>query len=222
MDLTPFADRKRAGRLLAERLAHLRDTHPLVLALPRGGVPVALEIARLLDAQLDLLLVRKLGAPGHPEFGIGAVVDGAEPHMVLNPDVMKLVRPDEEYVRQEYARQLSELERRRAAYLGQRQAPSLKGRTVVLVDDGIATGGTVRAALQGARRSDPARLVLAVPVAPRDTIESLRSECDEVVVLATPDPFIAVGRHYRDFTQVGDGEVIEMLAAGRALDQGAT
>lgn len=217
MTLALFANRTRAGRLLAERLVHLKSARPLVLALPRGGVPVALEVARLLDAELDLLLVRKLGAPGHPELGIGAVVDGATPQLVLNEEAMALLQPDPDFVRREYERQLGELERRRRAYMGSRRPAPIAGRTVIIVDDGIATGGTMRAALQGARQSGPSRLVLAAPVAPRDTVEALRGECDELVVLALPEPFLAVGQHYRDFAQLGDGEVMAMLAEGAAF-----
>jgi putative phosphoribosyl transferase len=207
----PFEDRASAGRLLAERLAYLKDADPLVLALPRGGVPVAYEIAKSLDADLDLLMVRKLGAPGHEEFAIGAVVDGEEPQWVPNEDAMRIFHPSREYVQRELGRQMAELQRRRRAYVGKKRKPPLAGRTVVIVDDGIATGSTVIAALRGVRRKDPKSLIVATPVAPRDTIEKLRPLCDEIVVLASPVPFNAVGQHYRDFNQVGDRQVIELL-----------
>jgi putative phosphoribosyl transferase len=212
-----FADRADAGRRLAAALAHLKDSHPLVLALPRGGVPVAFEVARALGAELDLLFVRKLGAPGHPELGIGAVVDGAAPHAVLNDEVVRMLMSSRDYVRSELGRQLAEIERRRHAYLGDRAPISVAGRTVIVVDDGIATGGTVKAALQGVRRSKPARLVLAVPVAPAEALAELRGDCDELVCLAAPDPFHAVGAHYGDFTQTEDAEVVELLARARAV-----
>jgi len=207
----PFADRVSAGKMLAERLGHLASSNPIVLALPRGGVPIGYEIARALRAELELLMVRKLGAPGHEEYAIGAVVDGAEPQLVLNEEAMRIVAPSREYVENELARQLAELERRRRAYIGTRRKPQLAGRTVIVVDDGIATGSTVSAALRGAKRNDPAHLVLAAPVAPPDTIEALRPLCDEIVVLATPEPFYAVGRYYRNFNQVEDSEVIALL-----------
>jgi putative phosphoribosyl transferase len=200
-----FADRRDAGRQLAAALA--------ALALPRGGVPVAVEVARALRAPLDLLLVRKLGAPGHPEYGIGALVDGSDPQLVLNEEAMRLIAPPPEYIEQEKQRQLAELERRRTAYFGDRQPLSATGRTVVLVDDGIATGGTVRVALRALRSSGAAEVVLAVPVAPGDTLEALRDEADRVVCLATPAPFLAVGNHYADFAQTTDAEVIELLRA---------
>ncbi len=207
-----FRDRREAGRRLAMALGRYAAEMPLILALPRGGVPVAYEVALALDAPLDLLLVRKIGAPGHQEYGIGAVIDGAEPQLVLNEDVVRMLAPDPSYIRAEMQRQIEELERRRRAYMGDRQPPDLGGRTVILIDDGIATGGTVRAALRGARKHDPARLVLAVPVAPEDILASLREECDDVVCLASPEPFYAVGAWYADFTQTEDDEVKMLLA----------
>ncbi|WP_066552253.1 phosphoribosyltransferase [Croceicoccus bisphenolivorans] len=212
----PFHDRAEAGRLLAARLAHLAALHPIILALPRGGVPIGYEVAHALGAELNLLMVRKLGAPGHSEFAIGAVVDGEEPQVVFNEQAMSAIGPSRDYVEAELARQLTEMERRRTAYLGTRGKPALEGRTIIIVDDGIATGSTVSAALRGARQSHPARLVLAAPVAPPDTVDALRPLCDEIVVLATPEPFIAVGRFYRDFRQVDDREVIELLDSARS------
>ena len=211
----PFANRSAAGRALAGRLGLLGDTRPLVLALPRGGVPVGYEIARALDAELDLLMVRKLGAPGQPEVGIGAVVDGANPQFVLNEQVIRQVRPDQAYVEAEARRQLAEIERRRRAYLGDRRATDVGGRTVIVVDDGVATGGTVRAALRALRKAGPKRLVLAVPVAPAELLPVLASECDELVCLASPEPFFAVGAHYADFEQTSDAEVVRLLHESR-------
>ena len=207
-----FADRRDAGRRLAAALADYRGRNPVVLTLPRGGVPVGFEIAKTLQVPLDVLLVRKIGAPGQPELGLGAVVDGSEPQIVLNQAVADAIAPPAGYIEAETARQLAEIERRRWRYTGDRPPPAPSGRTVIVVDDGIATGGTVRAALRGLARSRPACLALAVPVAPPDSLAELKSECDDLVCLATPEPFYAVGQHYRDFTQTDDDEVVRLLA----------
>lgn len=208
-----FADRGDAGRRLAQALAGHAGDNPLVLGLPRGGVPVAYEVARALNADLDVLFVRKLGAPGHEELGIGAVIDGANPQMVLNEDIVRQLSPGRAYIEAEVARQLREIERRRREYVGDRKPIEVEKRTVILVDDGIATGGTVRAALKGLRKAHAGKIVLAVPVAPIDTLHDLAAECDEIVCLLRPDPFYAVGVHYADFRQTSDAEVTQLLAA---------
>ena len=206
-----FQDRAEAGRKLAAALAPVAAQKPIVLALPRGGVPVAFEIATALKAPLDVLLVRKIGAPGQPELGLGAVVDGAAARTVWNEEILRLVSPGPDYLENERARQLQEIERRRALYRGDRQPLPVRGRLVILVDDGVATGGTVGAALEALRQEGLTALVLAVPVAPRETLEALGRNADAVVCLATPEPFLSVGSHYRDFTQTEDSEVIELL-----------
>jgi predicted phosphoribosyltransferase/dienelactone hydrolase len=207
-----FTDRADAGRKLARALLHLKSANPVVLALPRGGVPVGFEVAKALDAPLDVVLVRKIGAPGQPELGLGAVVDGADPQIVVNEELVEIVRPGRRYVEEESKRQLAEIERRRALYRPGRAPISVEGRTVIVVDDGIATGGTMKAVLQALARTGAARLVLAVPVAPADSLDELSGLADEVVCLMTPEPFYAVGAHYRDFTQTTDEEVIDLLA----------
>jgi putative phosphoribosyl transferase len=217
-----FIDRHDAGRQLATAVAALELDDPIVLALPRGGVPVAYEVAKALRAPLDLLLVRKLGAPRHEEYGIGAVVDGADPQIVLNEEAMSIVRPPPGYVDAEVQRQLVELERRRKIYLGSHKALATAGKTVVMVDDGIATGSTATVALRALRKAGAAKIVLAVPVAPGDVIEALRKECDEIVCLSTPRHFRAVGLHYEDFGQTNDGEVVELLRDAAAHTEAPT
>ncbi len=212
-----FTNRSEAGRLLGERLAPYRDRHPVVLALPRGGVPVALEIAKALTAALDILLVRKIGAPWQPELAVGAVVDGGEPIIVTNDEVMRLTGADAEYVDREARRQLAEIERRRQLYLAGRPPAVVAGKTVIVVDDGIATGATMRAGLRALARRQPERLILAVPVAAADTLESLRAEVDEVACLYVPADLGAIGMHYRDFRQLTDEEVIAQLDEARRL-----
>jgi putative phosphoribosyl transferase len=211
-----FQDRADAGRQLATRLLHLKDKHPVVLALPRGGVPVGFEIASALGAPMDLVLVRKIGAPWQPELAIAAVVDGGEPQIVKNLDVMLAMGLTDDFVEEEAKLQLKEIERRRQIYLGDRARADLKGRTVILVDDGIATGATARAALKAVRRAGPGRLVLAVAVAPPDTIEKLREEADEIVCLSAEAYFGGISMFYADFHQVGDEEVVDLL--NRAAD----
>jgi putative phosphoribosyl transferase len=212
-----FRDRREAGRLLAERLAPLRAERPIVLALPRGGVPVAYEVAQALHAPLDLVIVRKIGAPGHEEYAIGAVVDGDPPQVVRNGQVIDILRVPESYIAGETARQLEEIARRRATYLGGRPPLPVEGRTAIVVDDGIATGATVKAALRGLAQARPARLVLAVPVAPPEALAEIRPLVDEMHCLLAPDPFRAVGLFYDDFSQTADEEVVALLQQAAAL-----
>jgi putative phosphoribosyl transferase len=213
----PFEDRRDAGVQLAKRLGRFAAEHPVILALPRGGVPVAFEVAKTLDAVLDLLFVRKIGAPGYEELGIGAVVDGASPQLVLNEEIVRQLAPSPNYIRKEMRRQLAEIERRRKVYCGDHPPVAIRGRTVIVVDDGIATGGTMKAALRGANRNDPAWLVLAVPVAPPTVVSELAAECDEVICLETYEPFGAVGVFYHDFGQTSDAEVISLLTEAHAF-----
>ena len=207
-----FVDRRDAGRALARELRHLDLQHPLILALPRGGVPVAREVAEALDAELDLLLVRKIGAPGHEEYGIGAVAEGSgQPHLVVSAEVMALVNPPPGYLEAEQQRQIAEIERRRLAWRGGRPPIPVAGRTVVIVDDGVATGNTARVAIRAMRQQGAREVILAVPVAPADVVESLAQEADRLVCLVTPDPFVAVSLHYQHLDQLGDGQVLELM-----------
>ena len=206
-----FTDRSEAGRVLARRLLRFKDERPVVLALPRGGVPVGFEVARALDAPLDLVLVRKIGAPFQPELAIGAVVDGSRSETVLNDEMLREFQIPKSYVAEQSARELQEIERRRELYLAGRARAPVEARTAIVVDDGIATGATMEAALHATRRADPKRLVLATPVAPPDTIERLRAQADEVVCLATPRLFDAIGSFYDDFRQLSDEEVVDLL-----------
>ena len=207
-----FANRTDAGRQLGAALSGHKGEPVLVLALPRGGVPVGLEVAKVLDAPLDVILVRKIRAPAHPELAIGAIVDGTPPQLLLDDQLVAATRATEEHIAAEKALQLREIERRRQAYRGGRPAPETRGRTVIVVDDGIATGATMRIALKALARSGAARVIVAVPVAPPDVLEKIRAEADEVVCLRTPEPFHAVGLHYRDFDQTSDEEVVRTLA----------
>jgi putative phosphoribosyl transferase len=186
--------------------------NPVVLALPRGGVPVAVEIARKLHAPLDLLLVRKIGVPGQEEVALGAVVDGPQPSVFINEGIRRACGIRNAHLEHIKQRELSEIERRRALYLKDRAPVELEGATAILVDDGIATGATVRAALEGLRTRGAARLVIATGVASPDVVGVLESEVDDVVCLSQPQPLYGVGAHYEDFHQVPDQEVMDMLA----------
>jgi putative phosphoribosyl transferase len=212
-----FRDRADAGRRLAERLAAHKGEHPVVLALPRGGVAVGFEVAKALAAPLDLLMVRKIGAPTQPELAAAAIVDGDRPTIVVNRDVVEGLAIPSTYIEAEAGRQLAEIARRRSLYLPGRLAVPLAGRTVIVVDDGIATGATTRAALRAARHAQPKRLILAAPVAPPDVAADLAAECDEVVCLAEPSFFGGISLFYDDFHQLEDGEVIALLDEARAF-----
>jgi putative phosphoribosyl transferase len=215
-----FADRTDAGKRLAVQLLRFKGPDACVLALPRGGVPVAYEVAIALDAPLDLVLVRKIGAPYQPELAVAAIVDGAMPELVLNDDAIALIDLPKDYLAGARAEQLKEIERRRLLYLGDRPRLDVNGRTALIVDDGIATGTTMRAALRATRRAKPKRLVMAVPVAPSDTIEALRKEVDEIVCLEQPDYFFALGFHYARFDQVNDATVRDLIMRSRAVSSG--
>jgi putative phosphoribosyl transferase len=214
-----FADRVEAGRVLGVRLATLGLDDPVVLALPRGGVPVATEVARALDAPLDVYVARKIGAPGRPELGLGALAEDGEP--VFDEILLEALGLRPADLARTVAREREELRRRVAVYRGDRPLEQVKGREVVLVDDGLATGGTARAALKALRGLGPSRLVLAVPVAPPDTVHALRHLADDTVVILTPAHFGAVGAWYRRFEQLDDAEVLTALAAARDPDPGS-
>jgi putative phosphoribosyl transferase len=206
-----FNDRRDAGRRLAEQLLPLADEDPVVVALPRGGVPVADEVARALGAPLEILAVRKLGAPHNPEYGIGAITeDGTR---IFDPEALAVLGIDNATLAAIVAGEGEELRRRVAAYRGDRPALDLEGRTVVVVDDGVATGVTDTAALRSIRRRGPRRLILAVPVAAPESVARLREEADEVICLLAPALLYGVGQWYRDFSQVTDDEVIAALNA---------
>jgi len=199
-----FVDRRDAGRQLALRVAALKLDRPIVYALPRGGVPVAAEIAAAIDAPLDLVLVRKIGAPRQPELALGAIVDGETPELVINQDIVRHTGATQEYIDSACARELAEIERRRTRYLGNRPRPDPKGRTVVVVDDGIA------------------RRIVAVPVSPPETVERLQAEADEVICLLQPLDFWGISGFYVDFHQLEDEEVTRALeaAASRPVGRG--
>ena len=209
-----FRDHTDAGRRLASRLGEYAGRPGLlVLALPRGGVPVAFEVALSLGAPLDVFLVRKLGVPGHEELAMGAIATGGV--RVVNEAVVRELGISGEVIDAVAARERAELERRALAYRGERPAPEVLGRTVFLVDDGLATGSTMRAAALAVRRQGPARVVVAVPVAARATCDELRAEAEDIVCAATPEPFFGVGRWYQDFSQTTDEEVRELLARAK-------
>ena len=218
----PFCDRKDAGARLAAALARYKAERPVVLALPRGGVPVAAEIATALAAPLDVILVRKIGVPFQRELAMGAVVDGGQPTVVRNEDVIAMADVSEDEFQAVCAAELSEIERRRRTYAGERPPVAITGRTVIVVDDGLATGATMKAALRALKTRAPKRLVMAVPVAPADTLKNMASEADDIVCLETPAIFGAIGAFYDDFRQIPDREVIALLAAcgGGTEDRG--
>jgi predicted phosphoribosyltransferase len=206
----PFVDRAEAGELLAEKLSAYRDRDDVVvLALPRGGVPVAREVARRLRVPLDVYVVRKLGVPGHEELAMGAIATGGV--RLLNHDVVDALGIPMHVIDAVAAREQQELERREQAYRGGRGPIALTNKTVILVDDGLATGATMRAAVMAARQQQPARVIVAVPVGAISTCADLAAEADDVVCVRTPDPFVAVGLWYRDFTPTTDHEVRSLL-----------
>ena len=205
----PFTDRAEAGRVLAERVAAMGLIDPVVLALPRGGVPVAHEIARRLRVPFDVLVTRKIGCPGQPELGVGAIAEGGEP--VFDAELLRRLGLTERDLESTTRRERAELARRVTAYRGDRALPAVKGRDVVVADDGLATGGTARAALAAVRAEGASRVVLAVPVGAAQTVLELSTDADDVVVLAAPGAFRAVGQWYRHFDQLSDADVLALL-----------
>jgi len=214
-----FADRREAGRLLAGALTRYAGTDPIVLGLPRGGVPVADEVAELLGGTLDVWVTRKLGVPGHEELGMGAVSEG--PAVVIEHGIVDPLCISREQIFAVAHREIAELRRRVQRFRPGGEMPRLAGRTVILVDDGIATGGTVRAAIHGVKKAGPARVVLAVPVAPPEVVAALRPEVDDLVCLRQPPDLMAIGLWYEDFRQVSDDEVVHILERRRAQSAAA-
>ena len=215
-----FQDRREAGARLAEALrAYAQRDDVVVLALPRGGVPVGFEVARTLGAALDVFVVRKLGAPGREELAMGAIATGGV--RVLNRDVIDVLQVDRDTLERTIAREQIELQRREQLYRGDREPLQVAGRVVILVDDGLATGSTMRAAVAAVRALQPARVVVAVPTGSAEACSMLKTEADRVVCLSQPDPFHAVGLWYADFRQTKDAEVHELLAEARGEGRGA-
>lgn len=206
-----FQNRTEGGRVLAERLTPFKDRDPVVVALPRGGVPVGYEVARALGAPLDILVVRKLGYPGQPELAIGAIVDGKRPEILLNRGLFSDRDLPPRYLDHEIDRKLQEIRAMHDVFRGHRSAVKLEGRTVIVVDDGIATGATMRVVIRRVRHADASRVIVATPVASREAVQILRREADDVVCVIVPDFFGAVGAFYADFGPVSDEEVKEIL-----------
>ena len=208
--MIPFKDRREAGRKLAQKLtAYAGQPDLLTLALPRGGVPVAYEVARALNAPLDVFLVRKLGLPGQEELAIGAIATGGV--RVLNRDIIRTLSIPDEVINFVARRELQELQRRERLYRGDRPPPEVRDRTIILIDDGLATGASMRAAVVSLRAQHPARIVVAVPIAAENVCEAFRTEVDEIICAVTPEPFYGVGRWYEDFSQITDQEVRILL-----------
>ncbi len=214
-----FKDRSDAGRLLARSLMRFRDRAPIVVALPRGGVPVAYEVAQALDAPLDVIVARKLGAPGQPELGVGAVAQGGA--LFLDAKLIGRLGVTQDYLQAAAAREAAETQRRLAAYRGGRLPLDVAGRTVILVDDGLATGVTVRAAVRALRAQAPHAILVAVPVCAAESARELLAEVDAIVCAHTPEEFHAVGSWYEDFEQTPDEEVVALLGLARRDDPGA-
>jgi len=211
----PFRDRREAGRLLAEKLVAYADRPDvIVLALPRGGVPIAYEVACALNAPLDVFLVRKLGVPGHEEFAMGAIATGGV--RVINDEAVRALRIPDHLIEAVAAKEEQELARREHLYRGDRQPPDIRGKTVILVDDGLATGFTMLAAIKALRKQQAGRIVVAVPIAPPETCDQMREQADDVICAVTPEPFYAVGLWYEDFSQTTDDEVRDLLKRANA------
>jgi putative phosphoribosyl transferase len=204
-----FTDRTEAGKILAKALSEYKDKNTIVLAIPRGGVIVAYEVAKALNAPLDLIIPRKIGAPNQPELAIGAVTEDGT--TILNRDIVQYLRVPDDYIKTEVKRQIEEIKRRIQRYLGDKPRLSIEGKVVILIDDGVATGATTRAAIASIRKRKPALIVLAIPVGPPDTVKELREDADKVICLMTPEPFFAIGQFYENFEQTSDEEVIQIL-----------
>ena len=216
-----FSDRADAGRLLGLRLAETAWVNPVIYALPRGGVPVGLEVAKALNAPLDLLLVRKIGVPWQKELAAASVIDGDQPDIVFNENVLQMAGLARDQILQAAKPELREIERRRMLYLKGQAPISAKGRDAILVDDGIATGASLRAAIISVRKRNPLRVIVAAPVASIDTVQDLRRHTDEVICLLTPSDFYAIGPYYDDFHQLSDQEVVDLLKQKPGTEEAA-